>query len=153
MRHARIQPGKRILINGARGSIGIFSFQIAQSMEAQVTAVDAPHKEKLLRDLGLDRFIDHTKQPFWEDGERYDVILNMVARSPYSQKIQTLSSKGRCFTANPRVSVMARSFVTSVFTSRSAGFAFAGETTEELTTLKEMIEDGKLDLSSIESIL
>ena len=152
MRHARIQPGKRILINGARGSIGIFSFQIAQSMEAQVTAVDAPHKEKLLRDLGIDRFIDHTKQPFWEDGERYDVILNMVARSPYSQKIQTLSSKGRCFTANPRVSVMARSFVTSVFTSRSAGFAFAGETTE-LTTLKEMIEDGKLDLSSIESIL
>ncbi len=141
---ARIQPGERILINGAGGSIGIYGIQIAQSMGAQVTAVDAPHKGELLRDLGVDRFIDYNQQSFWEDGERYDIILDMVARSPYSQSIQTLSSKGRYLNTNPRVSVMLRSFATSVFTSRSASFAFAGETTEELTALKEMIEDGKI---------
>ena len=108
MRQARIQPGERVLINGAGGSIGIYGIQIAQSMGARVTAVDAGHKEDLLSNLGVDRFIDYTEQPFWQDGERYDVILDMVARSPYSRVIQTLMSNGRYLTANPRLSVMLR---------------------------------------------
>ena len=79
-----------------------------------------------------------------EDTEHYDVILDMVARSPHSRSIQTLPPKGRYFTANPRVSGTIRSFATSMFTSRSASFEFAGETSEELTALKAKIEDGKI---------
>ena len=78
LRRARIKPGERILINGGGGSIGIYGIQIVQSMGAKVSAVDATHKGELLRDLGVDRFIDYNQQSFWEDGERRDVILNMV---------------------------------------------------------------------------
>lgn len=141
---ARIQSGERILINGAGGSIGIYGVQIARSTGAHVTAVDAGHKEKMLRDLGFDHFIDYTRKPFWKNGERYDVILDMVAKSSYSKRINSLVEGGRYFTANPRVSVMIRSLATSAFTSKSASFAFAGETVEELNTLAEMIENRKI---------
>ena len=68
----------------------------------------------------------------------------MVPRSPYSRSIKTLPPKGRYFTAIARVLGMIHSFATSMFTSRSASFAFAGETSEELTALKAKIEDGKI---------
>ncbi len=98
----------------------------------------------MLRDLGVDHFIDYTRQPFWKNGERYDVILDMVAKSSYSECINSLIEGGRYFTANPRVSVMVRSLMTSAFTSKSASFAFAGETVEELKALAEMFEHGRI---------
>ena len=89
---ARIQPGERILINGAGGSIGIYGIQIAQSMGAQVTAVDAPHKGELLRDLGVDRFIDYNQQSFWEDGERYDLMMSVETQmDELIEYIQTMA--------------------------------------------------------------
>lgn len=144
LHRSRIKSGERILINGAGGSIGIYGAQIARSAGAQVTVVDAGHKEKMLHDLGVDRFVDYTRQSFWAEGERFDVILDMVAKSSYSKCIQSLAKGGRYFTANPRVSVMIRSLATSAFTNKSASFAFAGETVEELTSLKEMVEKGTI---------
>ncbi|KAA3613111.1 MAG: NAD(P)-dependent alcohol dehydrogenase [Calditrichaeota bacterium] len=144
MRKANIQKGEKVLINGAGGSIGIFAVQIAKEMGAEVTAVDSTIKEKMLRELGVDHFIDYTKEEFLKSGQSYDVIFNMVANCSYSACIKALNPKGRYVMGNPRVSNMFRSILTSKFTNKTSIFAFAGEKEEELQTLKEMIEEGKI---------
>ena len=144
MRLARIQPGDKVLINGAGGSIGAHAVQIAKSMGAEVTAVDSTIKEDLLRRIGADHFIDYTKENFTAMGRTYDVIFDMVAGSSYAASIRALVPNGRYLTANPRLSVMFRSVFTSRFSEKTARFEFAQEAREELLTLRQMIEDEKI---------
>lgn len=144
MRRAAIRPGERVLVNGAGGSIGLHAVQIAKSMGAEVTAVDAPIKESLVRRLGADHFVDYTKEDFAGRGRTYDVIFDMVPGSSYSACITSLNPDGRYLCGNPRLSVMLRSLLTNWFTSRRATFAFARESKEELLALTEMIEGGQI---------
>ncbi len=145
MRLARIQAGDKVLINGAGGSIGAHGVQIAKSMGAEVTAVDSTIKEDMLRRMGADHFIDYIKENFAATGQTYDVIFNMVPGSSYAACIKTLNPDGRYLSGNPRLSVMLRSVFTTRFSKKTAKFAFAKETKAELRTLKEMIEDGKIE--------
>ncbi len=144
MRLAGIQPGDKVLINGAGGSIGAHGVQIAKSMGAEVTAVDSTIKENMLRRMGANHFIDYTKENFAAMGRTYDVIFDMVAGSSYTACIKILNPNGRYLSGNPRLSVMIRSVFTTRFTNKTARFAFAGETKADLLTLKEMIEDGRI---------
>ncbi len=144
LRKANTQNGEKVLINGAGGSIGTFGVQIAKAMGAEVTAVDSTIKEEMLRRIGADHFIDYTKEDFTKCGQKYDVIFSMVAESSYSECVKALNPKGRYLMANPRISDMLRSVLTSKFTDKTAVFVFAGEKEEELLALKEMIEEGKI---------
>ncbi|MCW8943704.1 MAG: NAD(P)-dependent alcohol dehydrogenase [Sedimenticola sp.] len=144
LRKADIKPGDKVLINGAGGSIGTFAVQIAKAMGAEVTAVDSAMKEEMLRQIGADHFIDYTRDHFSANDKTYDVIFDMVAKSSYSDCINSLKSKGRYLMGNPRLSDMLRSFFTPLFSDKSVLFAFAGETKEELNTLKKMIEAGTI---------
>ena len=144
LRKANIRKGEEVLVNGAGGSIGTFGVQIAKAMGAEVTAVDSTIKEELLRRIGADHFIDYTKEDFTSSGQTYDVIFDMVANSSYSRCVNALNPKGRYLMANPRISDMTRSVLTSIFTDKTAIFIFAGEKKEELFALKEMIEEGKI---------
>ena len=144
MRRASIQAGEEVLINGAGGSIGAYGVQIAKSMGAEVTAVDSTIKEEMLRRIGADHFIDYTKDDFTSRGQTYDVIFDMVPGSSYSACIKALNPNGRYLAGNPRLWVMLRSVFTTRFTDKTARFAFARETQEELLALKGMIEGGKL---------
>jgi len=141
---ADIQTGEKVLVNGAGGSIGTFGVQIAKSMGAEVTAVDSGIKEEMLRRMGADHFINYTEEDFTKTPEKYDVIFDMVAGSSYSSCMKVLKPKGRYLIANPRLSKMLRSLLSSRFTDKTAIFAFAGEKEEELLALKNMIEAGKL---------
>ena len=144
LRKANIQHGEKVLVNGAGGSIGTFGVQIAKAMGAEVTAVDSGIKEEMLRWIGADHFIDYTKQDFTKNSQSYDVIFSMVAKSSYSRCMNVLNPKGRYLMANPRLSDMLRSVLTSGFTDKTAIFVFAGEKEEELLALKAMIEQGKI---------
>ena len=144
MRRARIRPGDHVLINGAGGSIGAHAVQIAKSMGAEVTAVDNTIKEDLLRRIGADHFVDFTKDDFARRGEIYDVIFDMVPGSSYAGCLGALRRNGRYLNGNPRLSVMLRAPLTTRFSGKTAIFAFAGETREELLALKEMIEEGRI---------
>ena len=144
LRKANIRKGEKVLVNGAGGSIGTFGVQIAKAMGAEVTAVDSTIKEEMLRRIGADHFFDYTKEDFTKSGQTYDVIFDMVAKSSYSECVKTLNPKGRYLMANPRISDMLRSVLTSKFTDKTAIFVFAGEKEEELLALKEMIEEGKI---------
>ncbi len=144
MRLAEIEPGDKVLIIGAGGSIGLHALQIAKAMGAEVTSVDKGLKEQLLRDMGTDQFIDYTKQDFGDSGDRYDVIFDMVPTSSFGACMRVLKENGRYFTGNPRLSVMFRCLWVSRFSDKTASFAFARETQEELLALKEMIENGQI---------
>ncbi len=144
MRLAKIEVGEKILINGAGGSIGVHAVQIAKDMGAEVTAVDKATKKQLLRRLGADYFVDYTQEDFMHTGRTYDVVFDMVPRSSYGACMAVLKSGGRYFSGNPRLSVMLRSALTNRFTGKTASFAFAKETKEELQALTEMIEEGRI---------
>ncbi len=145
MKLAKIKVGEKILINGAGGSIGAHSIQIAKNMGAEVTAVDSRIKESFLRRLGADHFIDYTQTNFTATDHRYDVIFDMVPSSSYSQCLNSLNPNGRYVLGNPKLSSMLRSIITKGFSDKAVRFAFAGETKEELLELTEMVDSGKLD--------
>jgi NADPH:quinone reductase-like Zn-dependent oxidoreductase len=144
MRLAEIRAGETVLINGAGGSIGAHAVQIAKSMGAEVTVVDRAIKQDFLARMGADYFVDYMQEDFTAMGRTYDVVFDMVAASSYSDCIKILNRNGRYLSGNPRLSVMIRSMLTTRFTEKTARFAFAGETKEDLLTLKEMIEDGRI---------
>jgi NADPH:quinone reductase-like Zn-dependent oxidoreductase len=144
MRRANIRPGERILINGAGGSIGAYAVQIAQSMGAQVTAVDSTVKADAVRGFGADHFIAYTQEDFTRSGKRYDVIFDMVPGSSYAACIRLLNPKGRYLSGNPRFMTMLRSVFTTRFTDKTALFAFAREDKRGLRALKAMIEEGRV---------
>lgn len=144
LRRAELQAGEKILINGAGGSIGIYGVQIAKALGADVTAVDKSLKEEMLRRMGADHFLDYTQEDFANGGQQYDVIFDMVPGSSYSACIHALNPEGRYLSGNPRLSVMLRCLITTRFTHKTASFAFAGETREELLSLKEMVEEEKI---------
>lgn len=144
LRLANIRPGEKALINGAGGSIGAHGVQIAKAFGAEVTAVDASHKEAFVRRLGADHFIDYQREDFSQNAGHYDVIFDMVPTSSYGACMRALAADGRYMTGNPRLSVMLRILLTNWFTRKRASFAFAKETIEELETLRDMIEAGQI---------
>jgi NADPH:quinone reductase-like Zn-dependent oxidoreductase len=144
MRRARLAPGDRILINGAGGSIGAHALQIAKGMGAIVTCVDKAEKAEMLRQLGCGDFIDYRRETFAARGRRWDVIFDMVPGSDYSACLRALAPDGRYLSGNPRLVVMLRAILTTLFTRRSASFAFAGESPGELRDLSAMIEAGEI---------
>ncbi|HYC90925.1 MAG TPA: NAD(P)-dependent alcohol dehydrogenase [Thermoanaerobaculia bacterium] len=80
----RVQPGQRVLINGAGGGAGTFAIQLAKSYGAEVTGVDNAGKLGFLRSLGADHVIDYAREDFTRNGRQYDLILDLVAdRSPF----------------------------------------------------------------------
>lgn len=144
MRRAEIQPGQKVLINGAGGSIGAHAVQIAKAMGAEVTAVDTTIKAAMLRRLGVDHFLDYEKESFAECGRTYDVIFDMVPGRSRAACMRVLNPGGCYLSGNPTLAVMLRSVATTRFTDKRAFVAFARETKEELATLRDMIEAGQI---------
>jgi NADPH:quinone reductase-like Zn-dependent oxidoreductase len=144
MRKANIQSGEKVLINGAGGSIGTFALQIAKTMGAEVTVVDSGIKQEMLRRIGADHFIDYNHEDFNKSDQTYDVIFDMVAGSSYSGCVNSLNPGGRYLIGNPRLADMLRAVLTTCISDKTAIFAFAGESEDELLTLKDMIEAGKI---------
>jgi NADPH:quinone reductase-like Zn-dependent oxidoreductase len=75
--HAAIEPGHRVLVNGAAGGVGTFAVQLAVAMGAEVTAVCSTHNVEMVRDLGAQRVVDYTSED-WVDGTQYDAIVDNV---------------------------------------------------------------------------
>ena len=144
LRKGNIQPGQKVLINGACGGIGTIAIQIAKASGSEVTAVDSAAKLDVLRSLGADKVIDYLQEDFTRNGERYDVIIDVVGKSPFSRSVKSLTKNGRYILGNPRLPGMLKGIWTSLFSSKKVIIALAGYKTEDLDYLKDLIEQGKI---------
>lgn len=108
MRAANIQKGQKVLINGACGSIGTLAVQLAKHLGAEVTAVDSAEKLEVLSSLGADHVIDYRREDFTKRGEIYDVIFDVVGKSPFSRSVRSLTPDGYYLVNNARLSKLIR---------------------------------------------
>ena len=74
----QLQPGQRLLINGAGGGVGTLGVQVAKSIGAEVAGVDNSGKLQMMRSIGFDHVLDYTKEDFTQTGQCYDLILEAV---------------------------------------------------------------------------
>ena len=91
---AKLQPGQKLLVNGAAGGIGMYAVQLAKAWGAEVTAVCSRQQHDLLRELGAAHVIDYTRDDFTQAAERYDVILDNVENHSLAQVERALKDRG-----------------------------------------------------------
>ena len=92
--HGQIQPGQKVLINGASGGVGTFAVQLAKSFGAEVTGVCSTRNLDLVRSIGADQVVDYTQEDFTQTGERYDLVFDVVAKRSFSDCKRTLKPQG-----------------------------------------------------------
>jgi len=144
LRKANIQRGQKVLINGAGGCIGVMAIQLAKYYGAEVTGVDSTAKLELLRNIGADHVVDYTQVDFTTSGERYDVIMDVIGKSPFSRSVGSLTESGYYLLANPRFWRILRGAWTSMTSSKTVIFSFAASYAKDLDYLKGLIEEGRI---------
>lgn len=144
MRKANIQPGQKVLIFGASGSIGTMAVQLAKIFGADVTGVCSTSNLAMVKSLGADNVIDYTQEDFTRNGETYDVIFDVPGKSPFSRSLKSLNKQGIYLLGNTTLRSMLRGVWTSMTGSKKVIFEFASPKAEDLVYLKELIEAGKL---------
>jgi NADPH:quinone reductase-like Zn-dependent oxidoreductase len=95
----QIQPGQKVLINGASGGVGSFAVQIAKSFGADVTGVCSTRNMDMVRSIGADHVIDYTQEDFTQNGQQYDLIYCAVGNRSVSDYKRALKPQGTCVIA------------------------------------------------------
>ena len=144
LRKAALRPGQTVLINGAGGTIGTYAVQLAKNYGAEVTGVDSTGKLEMLRSIGADHVIDYSVEDFTRSGRTYDVIFDVVLKSPFSRIIRSLKENGTYLMTNPTLSKMIRGAWVSRTTNKKVIFEMTQPNARDLIQLKELIEAGKL---------
>ncbi|MFL6504612.1 MAG: NAD(P)-dependent alcohol dehydrogenase [Candidatus Udaeobacter sp.] len=152
----KVQPGQRILINGASGGVGTFAVQIAKSLGANVTGVCSTRNVDLVRSLGAEQVIDYTKEDFTKGADRYDVIIDNIANHSLSEVRHVLTPKGKYIIIGGGsgakdwqglFGMMTRMFKTlfvKPFVSQEMGMMLTDPTQNDLVALADLMQSGKL---------
>jgi 2-desacetyl-2-hydroxyethyl bacteriochlorophyllide A dehydrogenase len=144
LREAIIQQDDKVLVIGAGGSIGTFAIQLAKLFGAEVTAVDSGQKRELIHSLGADHFIDYTTENYLTNGERYDLIIDVVGKHTIARRMKMLKPKGVYFLAFARLSHIALAWWTNLTSSKNLKIQSALQKKENLVFLSELLASGKL---------
>jgi len=139
-----IQPGQAVLVNGAAGGVGTFAVQIAKALGAEVTGVCSGKNLALVKSLGADFVIDYTQQDFTQVQVRYDIVLDAVAKSSFSQCKQILKPDGVYITTLPSLDIVVQGVLTAFLPGQKAKLILTQPNTQDLIFLKELIESGKV---------
>jgi NADPH:quinone reductase-like Zn-dependent oxidoreductase len=144
----RIQPGQKVLVNGASGGVGTFAVQIARSFGAEVTAVCSTGNVDQARSIGADHVIDYTRENFTESGRQYDLIFAANGYHPLSAYKRALAPKGNYVMAGGSKAQIYQAMVMGPWMSEAGGKKLGGVTGmpnhKDLATLKELLEAGKV---------
>jgi NADPH:quinone reductase-like Zn-dependent oxidoreductase len=142
-----IQPGQTVLINGAGGGVGTFAIQIAKWYGAEVTGVDSTAKLALMRSLGADHVIDYTKADYTQRGQRYDLILDVIAERSIFAYQRVLTPTGLFVMVGGAVSTILQAVFLGAMLSKIGGQKLgilAHRANKELALLQEFFETGKV---------
>ena len=144
----RIQPGQKVLINGASGGVGTFAVQIAKSFGAEVTAVCSTGKMDMVRSIGADQVIDYTKEDFTKNGQHYDLILAANGYHRIWDYRRALSPKGIYVVAGGSPAQMIQALLLGPLISRTGsrkmGAMMARINQKDLAIIIELLETGKV---------
>jgi NADPH:quinone reductase-like Zn-dependent oxidoreductase len=145
----RIQPGQKVLINGAGGGMGTFAVQLAKHFGAEVTGVDSTPKLDMLRAIGADRVVDYTQEDYTRSGQRYDLILDVAAYRSVFDYRRALAPEGIFMMVGGSVStllqVVSLGTLISLSGSQRIGLnAWEPNKREDLAFLAELFEAGKV---------
>ncbi|MCQ6268153.1 NAD(P)-dependent alcohol dehydrogenase [Fictibacillus sp. WQ 8-8] len=144
----KIQPGQKILINGASGGVGTFAVQIAKSFGAEVTAVCSTRNLTIVRSIGADHAIDYTKEDFTRKAESYDLILAANGYQPISAYKRLLSPNGNYVMVGGSGAQMFQAMAfgpwISMAGSKKMGNILQRQNQKDLVFMKELLESGKV---------
>jgi NADPH:quinone reductase-like Zn-dependent oxidoreductase len=145
LRKVDIQPGQKVLVNGASGGIGSAAVQLAKShFGAEVTGVCSTPRLELVKSLGADKVIDYTEEDFTNSGETYDLVFDILGKSSFSRVKGSLSENGRYLLASFKMRQLFQMLWTSMTGSKKVICAMGSDKVEDLITIKELIEAGKI---------
>ena len=145
----RLQQGQKVLINGASGGVGTFAVQIAKSYGAEVTAVCSERNAEMVRSIGADHVINYKQENYTENGQRYDLIIDMIGNHSLSDNRKVLSPEGifviiggaKGNWLGPMVAPL-KALVYSPFVGQEFGMLMASMVGDDLATLADMMESG-----------
>ena len=148
----RVRPGQHVLVIGAAGGVGTFAVQLAKAFGAEVTGVCSTTKVDLVRSLGADHVVDYTRDDLADGERRYELVLDIAGSRPLSQLRRALTPKGtlvivggegggRWFGSTDR---LLRALLLSPLVGQRLRGLFSTERREDLETLRELIEAGKV---------
>jgi NADPH:quinone reductase-like Zn-dependent oxidoreductase len=149
----QIQPGQKVLINGAAGGVGTFAVQIAKSFGADVTGVCGTRNLEMVRSIGADQVTDYTREDFTRNGQRYDVFFDAVGNHSLLACRRALNPKGTYVpvggsTDRWMIGPLARAItalVLSWFVSQTiVAFFVAKASQADLTVMRELLKTGKV---------
>jgi NADPH:quinone reductase-like Zn-dependent oxidoreductase len=144
----QIQPGQKVLINGASGGVGTFAVQIAKYYGAEVTAVCSTGKIEMVRSIGADYVIDYTKVDFTQNGQQYDLIIGVNGHHSLSNYKRALSPEGTYVGIGGTIASIFQSNLLGPLMSKKGGKQFrntlAKQSQKDLDVIKELLEAGKI---------
>ncbi|MCB9284322.1 MAG: NAD(P)-dependent alcohol dehydrogenase [Lewinellaceae bacterium] len=144
LRKANIQPGQKVLIIGASGSIGAVALQLAKYYGAEVTAVCSTPGMDYVRTLGADHVIDYTREDFTQNGRQYDLIFDVLGRSSFNRCKSSLTPKGRLVYVSFKMKQLLQMGWTALSRGRKVICAMTVENTADLEQVRSLAETGKL---------
>jgi NADPH:quinone reductase-like Zn-dependent oxidoreductase len=144
-----LQPGERVLINGASGGVGTFAIQIAKALGGHVTAVVGPRNLEQAAELGADRVIDRTQENFTRGSERYDLVLDVAGGHSWRALRRLLSPSGSVVLVGAHAHRAMLRHLAALWLASRVGrgkltFFVTTFDKEDLQTLAGMLESGQL---------
>lgn len=141
-----VQPGQKVLVNGASGGVGTFAVQIAKALGAEVTGVCSPGHIDMVRSIGADHVIDYTKGDFTQGESRYDLILDNVASHSFADYRRVLKPEGKLMpnSGHAGMGYVLKSFLLPVFVHQVERPFVSAPNQDDLITLKELVEGGRV---------
>jgi NADPH:quinone reductase-like Zn-dependent oxidoreductase len=146
---AAVQPGQKVLINGASGGVGTFAVQIAKALGAEVTGVTSTKNVEMVRSIGADHVIDYSQEDFTAGAERYDLILDNVGNHSMARTRRALTPGGTLISnggghADGKLARTIRAMLVSMVVRQQAGPSVKTQNHDDLIALKGLVEAGKV---------
>lgn len=145
----QVQPGQKVLINGASGGVGTFAVQLAKAFGAEVTAVCSTRNLDVARSIGADYVIDYTKEDFARNGKKYDLIIATNGDRSISDYRSALSPTGIYVQTGGSMRQMTQAMLQGPWISKTGSqkmgnMGVAKPNKKDLLTMKELLEAGKV---------